>query len=117
MFKNLRFVYITTSDKEEARKIGKAVIEARLAACVNILDGMESMYHWKGKIESANECILIAKTPYHNVSALTRLVKKIHSDECPCIVTLTLTEQEGNEEYLQWLVDETRYPEPELKAK
>lgn len=116
MFKNLRFVYITTRDKKEARKIGEAVIEERLAACVNIIDGMESMYRWKGKIESANECVLIAKTPYHNVGDLTKLVKKYHSDECPCIVSLTLTEQEGNEKFLQWIVQETRHANPELKT-
>jgi len=116
MFKNLRFVYITTSDKEEARNIGKAIIEKRLAACVNIIDGMESMYHWKGEVESASECVLIAKTPYHNVAPLTKLVKKLHSDECPCVVTLTLTEQEGNEDFLQWLVRETHQPNPELKT-
>jgi len=107
MFRNLRLVYITTKDREEARLIGKAIIEKRLAACVNIIDGMESMYHWKGRVESANECILIAKTPYHKVNGLTRLVKDLHSYECPCVVTLTLTEQEGNEEYLSWLVKET----------
>ncbi len=114
MFKNLRFVYITTKDKEEARKIGKAIIEKRLAACVNILDGMESMFHWKGKVESDNETILIAKTPYHNVNRLTEVVKELHSYECPCIVTLTITEQEGNEEYLMWLLKESRHPGPQI---
>lgn len=114
MFKNLRFVYITTKNKKEARKIGKAIIEKRLAACVNIIDGMESMYHWKGNVETGNETILIAKTPYHNVNELTKLVKNLHSYECPCIVTLTLTEQEGNEEYLLWLLKEARQPGTEF---
>lgn len=113
MFKNLRLVYITTKDKNEARRIGKAIIENRLAACVNIIDGMESMYHWKGEVVTDNECILIAKTPYHNIDKLNRLVKKLHSYECPCVVTLTLTEQEGNEEYLMWLLNEARQPDPE----
>lgn len=115
MFKNLRLVYITTKNKDEARNIGKAIIENRLAACVNIIDGMESMYHWKGNVETDNETILIAKTPYHNVNDLTKLVKKLHSYECPCIFTLTITEQEGNEEYLQWLMKESRSPGPELQ--
>jgi periplasmic divalent cation tolerance protein len=114
MFKNLRLVYITTKNKAEARKIGKEIIENRLAACVNIIDGMESMYHWKGNIETDKETILIAKTPYHNVNGLTKLVKKLHSYECPCIIALTITEQEGNEEYLQWLVKESRRTGPEL---
>jgi periplasmic divalent cation tolerance protein len=114
MFKNLRFVYITTKDKEEARKIGKAIIEKRLAACVNIIDGMESMFHWKGNVESDTETILIAKTPYHNVNKLTEVVKELHSYECPCIVTLTITEQEGNEEFLMWLLKESRHPGPQI---
>jgi periplasmic divalent cation tolerance protein len=114
MFKNLRFVYITTKDRQEARDIGKAIIEARLAACVNIIDGMESIYHWKGKVETGSEAILIAKTPYHNVNALTKLVKKLHSYDCPCVVSLTLTEQEGNEDYLLWLLKEARHPGPQI---
>jgi len=111
MFKNLRIVYITTSDRDEARTIGRAIVEKRLAACVNIVDGMESIYHWKGQIETANECILIAKTPYHNVSNLTALVKELHSYENPAIVSITLTEQEGNEDYLMWLLREGSHPD------
>ncbi len=116
MFKNLRFVYITTKDKDEARKIGKALIEKKLAACVNILDGMESMYHWEGKVESDKECVLIAKTPYHNVAELTTVVKDLHSYDCPCVVTLTLTEQEGNEEFLMWILNETKKAGPEVSS-
>lgn len=110
MFKNLRLVYITTRDRDEAEKIGRAIVEEKLAACVNILDGMESIYRWKGEVHQEREAVLIAKVPYHNVHALTRLVKSIHSYECPCIITLTITEQEGNEEYLMWLLKESRHP-------
>ncbi|MEX1062454.1 MAG: divalent-cation tolerance protein CutA [Balneolaceae bacterium] len=113
MFKNLRLVYIITRDRQEARTLGKMIIEKRLAACVNIIDGMESMYHWKGEVVSENECILIAKTPYHNIDELTQVVKEHHGYECPCIVTLTLTEQEGNEDYLLWLLKESRHPDPD----
>lgn len=108
MFYNLRLVYITTKNREEARKIGRTLVEEKLAACVNIIDGMESIYRWKGKIEEAKEAILIAKTPYHNVKPLTERVKKLHSYECPCVVSLTLTEQEGNDDYLRWLIKETQ---------
>lgn len=108
MFYNLRLVYITTRDREEARSIGRELVESRLAACVNIVDGMESIYRWKGEIKEERECILIAKTPYHNVNKLTRRVRELHSYDCPCIISLQLAEQEGNEEYQQWLLDETR---------
>lgn len=108
MFYNLRFVYITTPDKAEARKIGKTLVQERLAACINIIDGMESYYWWEGELQEGKECILIAKTPYHNVKPLTERVKELHSYDCPCVVSLTLTEQEGNEGYLKWLLKEAR---------
>lgn len=110
MFKNLRFVYITTRDRDEARAIGRTIVENRLAACINIIDGMESIYRWNGRIEEGRETILIAKTPYHNVHALTRVVREMHSNDCPAIFSLTITEQEGNEEYLMWLLRESRAP-------
>ena len=108
MFYNLRLVYITTKNRDEARNIGRTLVEEELAACVNIIDGMESIYRWKGKVEEAEEAILIAKTPYHNVKPLTERVKQLHSYECPCVISLTLTEQEGNEEYQQWIIRETK---------
>ncbi|MGF1669268.1 MAG: divalent-cation tolerance protein CutA [Balneolaceae bacterium] len=115
MFRNLRFIYITTKNKEEARKIGRALVEEKLAACANIIDGMESIYSWKDNIESDNECILIAKTVNHNVKKLTKRVKELHSYEVPCIVSITITEQEGNEEYLDWLTKSVLAQEPDLR--
>ncbi|MBN2732296.1 MAG: divalent-cation tolerance protein CutA [Balneolaceae bacterium] len=111
MFNNLRLVYITTKDKEEARKIGKALVEEKLTACVNIIDGMEAIYRWKGEIKEGQECILIAKTPYHIVKDLTQRVKQLHSYDCPCVISLQLSEQEGNEAYQQWLIQETQNKE------
>ena len=58
----LRFVYITTENSEEARRIGRTLVEERLAACVNILDGMLSIYWWEGEIQDDRETVLIAKT-------------------------------------------------------
>ncbi len=111
MFNNLRLIYITTKDKAEAKKIGKALIEERLTACVNIIEGMESIYRWEDEIKEDNECILIAKTPYHNVDELTERTKELHSYQCPCIISLPLSEQEGNEAYQQWLIKETQKKE------
>jgi periplasmic divalent cation tolerance protein len=108
MFYNLRLVYITTKDKKEAKSIGKTLVEEKLAACVNITDGMESIYRWNGEIVEDKEAILIAKTPYHNVKELTERVKELHSYECPCVISLQLTEQEGNEEYQQWLIKNSK---------
>ena len=111
MFNNLRLVYITTKNKEEARKIGKTLVKQRLTACVNIIDGMEAIYRWEGEIKQEEECIVIAKTPYHMVKELTEEVKKMHSYDCPCIISLQLSEQEGNEAYQQWLIQETQNKE------
>ena len=108
MFNNLRLVYITTKDKAEANKIGKTLVKEQLTACVNIVDGMQSIYRWKGEIVEENECILIAKTPYHNVKELSKRVKEMHSYDCPCVISLQLAEQEGNEEYQQWLIRATQ---------
>lgn len=108
MFFNLRLVYITTSNKQEAKSIGRTLVEEELAACVNIVDGMESIYQWKGEIVEDQETILIAKTPYHNVKDLTDRVKELHSYDCPCVISLQLTEQEGNEEYQHWLIKNSK---------
>ncbi|MDX1590809.1 MAG: divalent-cation tolerance protein CutA [Balneolaceae bacterium] len=112
MFRNLRLVYITTSDREEARKIGKELVQNKLAACVNILDNMESIYPWEGKIQTDSECILIAKTTYSNMAALTKRVKELHSYDVPCVIGINLAEQEGNEDYLNWLMSSVKPPLP-----
>jgi periplasmic divalent cation tolerance protein len=103
MYKNLRLLYITTPDKKEAQKIGRKLVEQNLAACANIIDGMQSIYKWEGEIKESNECVLIIKTLYSRVKKVTRLIKELHSYEVPAIVSLTITEDEGNLEYLEWL--------------
>jgi periplasmic divalent cation tolerance protein len=111
MFNNLRLAYITTKDKEEARRIGKTLVEERLTACVNIIEGMESIYRWEEEIHRETECILIVKTTYHRMTELTERVKQLHSYDCPCIISLQLAEQEGHEAYQQWLIEETQQEE------
>jgi len=108
MFFNLRLVYITTKNKQEAKSIGMKLVEEKLAACVNIVDGMESIYRWEGEIVEDTETILIAKTPYHNIDELTNRVKELHSYDCPCVISLQLSEQEGNEEYQHWLLQNSK---------
>ena len=96
-----RFIYITTRDSAEAKTIGRVLVEEKLAACVNIIDRMESIYWWEGKIEEGKEAVLIAKTTAEKVPALTAKVKELSSAECPCIIALPILE--GNEDYLRWL--------------
>ncbi|MFH1046360.1 MAG: divalent-cation tolerance protein CutA [Candidatus Omnitrophota bacterium] len=99
-------VYITTKDKEEAKKIGYELVKERLAACVNIIDQMNSMYWWQDEIQYDTETILIAKTKESLVEALIAKVKSLHSYSCPCIVALPILD--GNKEYLTWLENETK---------
>ncbi len=80
------FVYVTCKDRQEATTIGKAVVEARLAACANILDGMASIYWWEGRLETSNEAVLIFKTSENLLDSLTSKVKSLHSYSVPCVV-------------------------------
>jgi periplasmic divalent cation tolerance protein len=102
---NTNLIYITTGSMDEAKTIGKELVSSRLAACVNIIDNMNSMYWWDGEIQDDREVIIIAKTRESIVPELVEKVKSIHSYECPCIVSLPILD--GNEAFLQWVVDET----------
>jgi periplasmic divalent cation tolerance protein len=99
-------VYITTSDPAEAQKIGKAMVGEKLAACANIINGMDSVYRWEGKVEEGKEAILILKTKEKLVPELIEKVRSLHSYACPCIVSLPIVD--GNKAYLDWLQKETR---------
>ncbi|BAZ39324.1 divalent-cation tolerance protein CutA [Calothrix sp. NIES-4101] len=99
------FVYVTCKDRAEAIQVGKALVETRLAACANVIDGMDSIYWWKGKLEVAKEAILILKSRRDLVEELTKKVKLEHSYEVPCVVALPITG--GNQDYLDWLTGET----------
>ena len=102
----IHLVYITTGDKAEARQIGMALVESKLVACVNIIDHMNSIYCWEGKIQEDQEAILIAKTTANNVPALKEKVKEMHSYECPCIVCLPVTD--GYDPYLEWVREQVK---------
>ncbi len=103
---DFRLVLITCKDRNEARTIGEKLVEEHLAACVDIVPGIESIYRWKGKIENAEEVFLHAKTRAELVPAITARVKELHSYECPCIVAIPILE--GNEDYLSWIWEETK---------
>ena len=99
------FAYITTPSPEEARRIGKTLVAERLAACVNLLPGMESHYWWQGKMESAQETVLIAKTRVDLKEELLDRVRDLHPAETPCVVFHPVVG--GNPDYLEWIAAET----------
>jgi periplasmic divalent cation tolerance protein len=98
-------VYITAPNEEEAAKIAKAVVEERLAACVNIVKGIRSIYSWQGKIEDDPEVLMIAKTQRNLFETLKKRVKELHSYTIPEIIAMPIIE--GSEDYLNWLKEST----------
>jgi periplasmic divalent cation tolerance protein len=102
----IRLIYITMNGADEARRIGRALVEARLAACANIIDPMTSVYWWEGKVQEGRETVLIAKTTAAQVDALTQKVRELHSYDCPCVVALPV--DGGNRAFLDWIAAETR---------
>ena len=92
---------MTAGSKSEARKIAQALVESRLAACVNILDNMQSIYRWQGKVQEDSEVVLIAKTTEAQVFRLIEKVKSLHSYDCPCVVSLPVLD--GYPPFLNWV--------------
>jgi periplasmic divalent cation tolerance protein len=98
-------VHVTTGDAEEARRIGRTLVEERLAACANVIDGMSSIYWWEGKMEEAREALLVLKTTSGRLDELMVRVKALHSYDCPAIVAFAI--EFGDGDYLGWIGDET----------
>src|ERR1700690_2051349 len=98
-----KFVVLVTCDSvQEGRKIGRALVEARLAACVNVLQTpIESIYRWKGSVDTAKEFLLIIKTSRARLKALEAAVKRLHSYDVPEIIALPI--ERGSRDYLAWL--------------
>jgi periplasmic divalent cation tolerance protein len=94
-------VFITAPSKEEASRLADLLVERKLAACVQILPAMESVYRWQGKLERQKEILLIAKTVNSKFAELEREVRAVHSYETPEIVAVPLTAL--SEPYRQWL--------------
>ena len=92
---------MTAGDKDEARFIGQALVKARLAACVNILENMSSIYCWEGRLQEDSEVVLLAKTTAERFAGLKAKVAEIHSYECPCI--LGFRAADGFPPFLEWI--------------
>lgn len=99
-------VYMTAENEQAARRIGTALVEARLAACVNILGKVDSLFWWNTSVQSETEVAFIAKSTEANLRELTECVKALHTYEVPCVVALPIIG--GNEEFIQWVQDETK---------
>jgi periplasmic divalent cation tolerance protein len=98
-------VFITAPDEDLAVTIARSLVEARLAACANIIKGVRSIYMWQGKAEDATEVFMIVKTRRELFDKLKSKVKELHSYEVPEIIALPITA--GSDDYLKWLREST----------
>ena len=96
-------VYAVFADADEAERIGRQVVEERLAACVNILGSIRSIYRWKGVVEASDEVAAIFKTGDEQAGALITRVAALHSYDVPCIVTWPIDKILGS--YADWVED------------
>ena len=106
MAQKIKFVYVTAPNVDEASNIGRALVNEHLVACVNIIEGVRSIYRWENNIEDEKEVVLVMKTTENNVDAVTNKIKSMHSYDCPCVVALEITG--GNPSFLQWVANETK---------
>ncbi len=94
-------LYVTCANRAEALNLGRALVEARLAACANVMEGMTSVFAWEGEIQESAEALLIAKTRRDLIDAATDLIKIEHSYDCPCVVALAIIG--GNKDFTDWI--------------
>lgn len=99
-------VFVTCASKFQAQKIAQALIKDKLAACVNLVNPINSLFWWKGKVDSSKEILLIIKTKKNLFDRLERLVKSLHSYDVPEIIALPIVK--GSKKYLDWINDSTR---------
>lgn len=98
-----RIVLSTAGSEEEARKIAHHLVEQKLAACVNIVPQIQSVYRWQGSIESSREWLLLIKTSAGNFGAVHKAIRELHSYELPECISIPI--DEGSAEYLRWIAD------------
>ena len=98
--------YVTCPSGDEASRIGRLVVEAKLAACANLISGMTSIYAWQGAIETASECVLLLKTTTSRVPELQKRVLELHPYENPCFVAWPIAS--GSPDFLNWIQKESQ---------
>jgi periplasmic divalent cation tolerance protein len=101
-------IFVTAGSEAEAETIAKALVEAQLAACVNILSPMRSIYRWQGQVADDREWLLVIKTRVERFAAVETTVKALHSYQVPEVIALPVVV--GAEGYLQWLRDSVSEP-------
>jgi periplasmic divalent cation tolerance protein len=98
---NFIVILITAKDKKEAEKIARGLLEAKLIACANIVEGVQSLFWWQGKIDSSQEVLLVLKTKGILFKKISSKVKSLHSYQTPEIIALPVAN--GSKDYLDWI--------------
>jgi periplasmic divalent cation tolerance protein len=101
-----RVVLSTAGSEDEARQVAHHLVEHQLAACVNVVPGIESIYRWQGKVESAREWLLLIKTTAEKFPAVRDAIRKVHSYDLPECIAIQI--EDGGAEYLQWIGDSVK---------
>ena len=96
-----KIVLTTTGSQEEARKIARALVDRRLAACVNIIPQVESIYRWQGKVEDAHEWLLVIKTTGNAFERVRDAIRELHSYDLPECISFSV--EDGSSDYLDWI--------------
>jgi periplasmic divalent cation tolerance protein len=96
----------TVPDRESGERIAHALVEERLAACVNLVPGLTSVYRWQGKVEKEAECLLIIKTGVSRFEVLKQRIKALHPNDLPEIIALPIIH--GDAAYLNWITESTK---------
>lgn len=99
-------IYCTVPNKKEGKEIAKALVEKKLAACVNIVDKIESIFSWDGELCEEHEALMIIKTKQILFDKVNALIQGLHSYNVPEVIALPMVEADGN--YLKWIEHETR---------
>lgn len=94
-------ILITTSSEEEGTRIGRTLVEERLAACVNVIPGIRSFFRWEGKLQDEKEALLLVKSQGDQVGRIIYRVKELHSYTVPEVIALPILA--GSEDYLGWV--------------
>ena len=106
MSENHIVTFCTVPDRETGERIARALVEERLAACVNRVPGVSSTYRWEGKVEQASEELLLIKTTASRLAKVTVRIKALHAYEMPEVIAIPITA--GSTEYLDWIVDNSK---------
>jgi len=113
-----RIVFVMAASEAEASTIARTLVEERLAACVNLIAPVRSIYRWRGAIEESSECLLLIKTGTRHYAKLERRIMQMHSYKVPEIVAVPLVQ--GSRDYLKWIADSTKpqtAPRPKPKSR